>query len=65
MLYFEERLLRTYLELVRHSSKPELAALLVDAEFVIEVGENGYFHEIFIGFPACYVSTVLNDDVIL
>lgn len=65
MLYFEEQLLRTYLELVRHSSKPELAALLVDAEFIINVDEYGCFYEIFIGFPACYVSTILNDDVIL
>ena len=62
---FEERILRTYVDLVRHSSKPELAALVVDAELLIEEGENGYLHEIFIGLPVCYVLTVLNDDVIL
>lgn len=65
MSTFEEQLLRTYLEIVRHSSKPELAALLVDGELLIEVEENTYFREIFLGFPACYVSMVLNDDVIL
>jgi hypothetical protein len=64
MNVFEESLLRTYIELIRHSDKPELAALLVDAE--IGIGDNdGYFYEILIALPACYASTVLNDDMIL
>ncbi|MEE3715948.1 hypothetical protein V2H45_04210 [Tumidithrix elongata RA019] len=42
MTGFAEKLLRTYIELVRHSSKPELAALVVDAELVIEEVEDGY-----------------------
>lgn len=65
MSNFEEQLLRTYVEIVRHSSKPELAALLVDAEINVYTEMNGYFHEVFIRLPAPYVATVLNDDVIL
>lgn len=64
MSNFEERLLRTYVEIVRHSSKPELAALLIDGEVKIST-EYGQFHEVFIGLPACYIPAVLNDDVIL
>jgi hypothetical protein len=62
---FEESILRTYVDLVRHSNKPELAALVVDAELSIGEGENGFLYEIFIGLPVCYVPTVLYDDVIL
>jgi hypothetical protein len=65
MTDFEEKILRTYVELLRHSNKPELAAIVVDAELVIETDEYGNYREFFIGFPASYVSTLLNDDVIL
>lgn len=65
MTSFEESLLRTYIELIRHSDKPELAALLVDAEMSIEEGQHGYLHEIFLALPAYYASTMLNDDMVL
>jgi hypothetical protein len=64
MSVFEESLLRTYIELIRHSDKPGLAALLVDAE--IGINEDcGYLSEILIALPACYASTVLDDELIL
>ncbi|WP_373540053.1 hypothetical protein [Chamaesiphon sp.] len=64
MNIFEESLLRTYIELIRHSDKPGLAALIVDAE--IGINEDcGYLSEILIALPACYASTVLDDELIL
>jgi hypothetical protein len=65
MSKFNERLLRTYIELVRHSSKPQLAALLVDAEVLVESENYDYLDEVFVGIPACYVHIVLNDNSIL
>jgi hypothetical protein len=64
MSVFEESLLRTYIELIRHSDKPGLAALLVDAEIGIEE-DCGYLSEILIALPACYASTMLDDELIL